>query len=185
MTNAYTYIKESMKKTLGSRMIDWRASDSVVKVDKPIDIGRARNLGYKDKKGFVILRVRVNRGGRQRPRPRKGRRSKRMHVKLVLKMNYQWVAEGRAQRKYNNLEVLNSYQVGKDGKHYFYEVIMVDPHKAEVLNDNNVSWIARGTNKNRALRGLTSAGKKSRGLRHKGPQKKTGPSARANSRRGR
>ncbi|MEK6918897.1 MAG: 50S ribosomal protein L15e [Nanoarchaeota archaeon] len=185
MTNAYEYIKKSMELTLKGRMIDWRAGESVTKIDKPTDIARARTLGYKDKKGFVVIRVRVVRGGRQRPRPRKGRRSKRMHTRLTLKMSYQWVAEGRAQKKYPNLEVLNSYQTGKDGKHYFYEVIMIDPDKPEITNDQNTSWIVRNSNKNKVFRGLTSAGKKSRGLRHRGPEIKSGPSARANERRGR
>src|SRR3989344_6268130 len=127
MTNAYEYIKKSLEASLKSRMIDWRDGESVVKVEKPTDIGRARNLGYKDKKGYIVARVRVVRGGRQKPRPRKGRRSKRMTVRLTLKMNYKWVAEQRAQKKFTNLEVLNSYNLGKDGKHYFYEVIMIDP----------------------------------------------------------
>ena len=185
MTNAYEYIKKSLEASMKSRMIDWRAGESVVKIEKPTDIGRARNLGYKDKKGFIVLRVRVMRGGRQRPRPRKGRRSKRMHTRLTLKMSYQWVAEGRAQKKYTNMEVLNSYQTGKDGKHYFYEVIMVDPHQPGIIADKNVNWLTTSTNKNRVFRGLTSAGKKSRGLSHRGPEIKSGPSARANSRRGR
>jgi len=166
-------------------MIDWRAGNSVVKVEKPTDIGRARTLGYKDKKGFIIARVRVMRGGRQKPRPRRGRRSKRMTVRLTLKMNYQWVAEQRAQKKFTNLEVLNSYNLGKDGKHYFYEVIMIDPSKPEIISDPTISWIIRGTNKNRVYRGLTSAGKKARGLRHRSPELKVRPSLRAWERRGR
>jgi large subunit ribosomal protein L15e len=185
MTNAYKYIQKSLESSLKSRMIDWRASEVVVKVDKPTDIARARSLGYKDKKGFVIVRVRVNRGGRQRPRPKKGRRSKRMHTRLTLKMNYKWVAEGRAQAKFNNLEVLNSYNTGKDGKHYFYEVIMIDPQMPQIANDPTTSWIVDDSNRNRVYRGLTSAGKKARGLRHKSPEKKVRPSARAHSRRGR
>jgi ribosomal protein L15E len=31
-------------------------------------------------------------------------------------MNYRWVAEMRAERNYPNLEVLNSYPIGQDGK---------------------------------------------------------------------
>ena len=47
-------------------------------------------------------------------------------------MSYKWIAESRAAKYYNNLEVLNSYEVGKDGQHYFYEVIMVDPRVPEI-----------------------------------------------------
>ena len=99
-------------------------------------------------------------------------------------MSYQWVAEIRAERKFPNLEVLNSYLLGKDGKHYFYEVIMVDPEKPEIKNDQNLRWISMPQNRNRAQRGLTSAAKKSRGLRSKSPNLKVRPSLRAWQRTG-
>ena len=99
-------------------------------------------------------------------------------------MNYKWIAEQRVARKYKNLEVLNSYQIGKDGIHYFYEVICVDPSKPEIKSDKTINWIGRGANKKRAMRGLTSAGKKSRGLRSKHPANKSRPSVRAGKRRG-
>lgn len=47
-------------------------------------------------------------------------------------MSYQWIAEQRVARKYINLEVLSSYMIGKDGVHYFYEVILVDPTRPEI-----------------------------------------------------
>ena len=34
--------------------------------------------------------------------------------------------------KFKNLEILNSYKLAKDGKHYFFEVILVDPAKPEI-----------------------------------------------------
>ncbi|MBI3334527.1 50S ribosomal protein L15e, partial [Candidatus Pacearchaeota archaeon] len=139
---------------------------------------------YKAKKGFVVARVRVKRGGRQRSRHKHGRKSRKQHVRKVLKMSYQWVAEIRAQNHYKNLEVLNSYWIGKDGKYYFFEVIMVDPQRPEIRKDPIMQWISRADNRKRALRGLTSAGKKSRGLLHKGPGLKVRPSARAWQRRG-
>ena len=80
-------------------------------------------------------------------------------------MNYKWIAEQRAARKFRNLEVLNSYMIGKDGINYFYEVILVDPERSEIKNDKKISWIAKPENRGRVFRGLTSAGKKSRGLR--------------------
>ncbi|MCX6748641.1 MAG: 50S ribosomal protein L15e [Candidatus Pacearchaeota archaeon] len=165
MPNAYDYIKESLRNNLKSKMIGWRKEESVTRIDKPSDIGRARVLGYKDKKGYIVVRVKLNRGGRKRHRVNRNRRSKRQHSSKILKMNYRWVAEGRAQRKYPTLEVLNSYQVAKDGIHYFFEVILVDPNQPIIKADKTVNWICSVKNKNRALRGLTSAGKKSRGLR--------------------
>lgn len=176
--------KKSTPELLKQRLIDWRASDAVVKLDKPTRIDRARALGYKDKKGFLVVRVRLLRGGRKKSRPKKARRSKRLTIRLTLKINYQFVAEQRAQRKFTNLEVLNSYQVGKDGQHYFYEIIMVDPERPEIKNDRTMSWITTPANRNRVYKGLTSAAKKSRGLRHKSHELKIRPSLRAQSRKG-
>ncbi len=184
----YHYVGEAWKKpdskTLKERMIEWRKDPVQVKVDKPLRIDRARSLGYKAKKGFVVIRVRLKRGGHKRPRPNKGRRSKRLHARKTLKMSYRWIAEIRVQNKHKNLEILNSYLVGKDGVHYFYEVICVDPSKPEIKNDKKMKWITDGSNKKRVLRGLTSAGKKSRGLRNKHPTSKVRPSVRAGKRRG-
>ena len=159
-------------------MIEWRKGEVFTRVDKPLRLDRARELGYKDKKGFVVIRVKVLRGGHKRPRPNKGRRSKRLHIRKNLQMNYRWIAESRVARKFTNLEVLNSYLVGKDGIHYFYEVICVDPERPEIKNDPTINWITKGQNRKRPLRGLTSAAKKSRGLRNKGPTIKTRPSVR-------
>ncbi len=166
----YHYMKKAWKKPdkeiLRKRMTEWRKEGVFTKIEKPLRLDRARALGYKDKKGFVMVRVRIKRGGHKRTRPNKGRRSKRMHTRKNLRMNYKGIAETRVQRKYRNLEVLNSYLIGKDGINYFYEVILIDPDKPEIRNDKNLNWIIKKANKKRALRGLTSAGKKSRGLKH-------------------
>jgi len=184
----YHYLREAWKKpdkkTLRERMIDWRKSGVFTAVEKPLRLDRARALGYKDKKGFVIVRIRIKRGGHKRPRPNKGRRSKRLHARKTLKMNYKWIAEQRVARKYKNLEVLNSYNIGKDGIYYFYEVILVDTKRNEIKNDKTINWITNSANKKRPMRGLTSAGKKSRGLRSKNPTNKSRPSVRAGKRRG-
>ncbi|MAE49651.1 50S ribosomal protein L15e [Candidatus Pacearchaeota archaeon] len=169
------------------KLIAWRAGNSVEKVEKPLRLDRARALGYKAKKGFVIARVRVVRGGRKRERAGvKGRSTRKQTNRKTLGMNYQWVAEQRAGRKFANLEVLNSYWVGKDGKHYFYEVILIDPSRPEIAKGRTTKWIV-GAGAKRAQRGLTSAARKSRGLQsNKGhsPTLKVRPSSRANSRKG-
>ncbi len=190
MKSAYSYIRElwhKPKENLGEewkrRLIEWRATDAIERVERPLRLDKARALGYKAKTGFSILRVRLVRGGRKREKRRKGRRSKRQTNKLTLKMNYQWVAEQRAARKYVNLEVLNSYWIAKDGKYYWFEVIMVDPQRPEIQNDPKMSWISE--HRARAYRGLTSAAKKSRGLRNKGLRAlKVRPSLRAHDRKG-
>jgi len=184
MTSAYSYIKQNIRNNLKERLIEWRSSNAVVKLEKPSDIGRARSLGYKDKKGFVIARVRLKRGGHKRARPKKGRKTKNLSIRKNLKMNYQWIAEQRAAKKYRNLEVLNSYKIGKDGVYYFFEVILVDVERPEIKNDKTISWICSSANRGRVFRGLTSAGKKSRGLRSKSREMKVRPSRRAWNRRG-
>jgi len=183
----YHYLRQAWKKpdakTLRERMVEWRKGNVFTKVEKPLRLDRARSLGYKDKKGIVMIRIRIGRGGHKRPRPNKGRRSKRLHTNKNLRMNYKGIAEQRVSKKFANLEVLNSYQIGKDGQHYFYEVICVDPTKMEIKTDKNFNWITKPVNQNRPERGITSAGKKSRGLRSKHPTSSVRPSVGAGKRR--
>ncbi|MEK6871643.1 MAG: 50S ribosomal protein L15e [Nanoarchaeota archaeon] len=184
----YHYVRNVWKKPDQSRvrelMTQWRREQTVTVLERPTRIDRARALGYKAKKGFLVARVRIARGGRKRARPRKGRRSKRMSIIKTLKMNYQWVAEIRAQKKFVNLEVLHSYYLAKDGRYYFYEVILVDPERPEIKNDPTINWITRPENRGRVYRGLTGAAKRSRGLRSKNPMNKNRPSVRAGKRKG-
>ncbi len=184
----YAYIKDLWKnptrELVHERMIQWRAGNSIVKVDKPLRLDKARALGYKAKKGIIVARVRLIRGGRTRPKHTHGRKSGKQHVRKTLKMNARWVAEQRAGRYFNNLEVLNSYQIGKDGKYYFFEVILVDPQMPEMKSDKELNWIISSKHTKRAQRGLTSAGRKSRGLRNRGPNFKVRPSMRAWNRSG-
>jgi len=182
------YLREAWKKpdkeNLRKRMIKWRQGNSITRVEKPLRLDRARNLGYKAKKGIAVVRVKILRGGRKRMRPKKGRRSKRMGIRKVLKMNYKEVAEQRAVRKYNNMEVVGSYKIGKDGKYYFYEIILADRNSPELKNDKEIGRLIKSP-KGKAFRGLTSFGKKARGLRNspvKAP--KVRPSLRAKRRQG-
>ena len=189
MKSSYSFIKEAWqnpdKDLWRSRLIQWRKTDAIERVEKPTRLDRARALGYKAKTGFIIARVRLYRGGRRRPRPNAGRRSKRQTTRKVLKMNYQWVAEQRVARKYPNLEILNSYYLAKDGIYNWFEVILVDPSRPEIIHDKNINWIIRDKNRGRAFRGLTSAARKSRGLRKKGLRAlKVRPSLRAHDRKG-
>jgi large subunit ribosomal protein L15e len=165
-----SFVKEVMKQ----RVIEWRQQPTIVRVERPTRLDRARRLGYKAKQGFVIIRVRVRRGWLKRPRPKAGRRPKRMGVTKVKRAkSLRLVAEERAARKFPNLEVLNSYWVWEDGRYKWYEIIMVDPHHPVVRSDKNVNWICESVHKGRVFRGLTSAGKKVRGLQHKGKASKT------------
>jgi len=166
----YHYIGQAWKKPdailMRKRMEEWRAGNAVVKVEKPLRLDRARILGYKAKPGFVVARVKLMRGGRRRPKRKGGRKSGKMTNKKTLLMNYQWVAEQRAAAKFNNLEVLNSYLIGKDGIYAFYEVILVDPSHPQIISDKDINWIC--SERGRVFHGKTSAAKKSRGLRARG-----------------
>ncbi|MEB3860038.1 MAG: 50S ribosomal protein L15e [Desulfurococcales archaeon] len=148
------------------RLMEWRRQPAIVRLEKPTRLDRARALGYKAKQGVIVVRVRVRKGGRRKPRPNKGRRPKRMGVYgFAPAKSIRLIAEERAQRKYPNMVVLNSYYVGEDGLYKWYEVILVDPNHPSIRNDPELSWVSTGKHKGRPFRGLTSAGKKMRGLR--------------------
>ena len=184
----YSHIKETWtkpKENLGSlwkeRLIEWRRTNSVVRVERPTRLDKARGLGYKAKQGYVVVRVRLPRGGRQRELFKSGRRSKARRRKKILSLNYQVIAEQRANKKYPNCEVLNSYYLAKDGKNYWFEVILAE--REQVSRYAGMEWLKNS--RGRVYRGLTSAGRKSRGLRGKGKgHEKNRPSLRANRGRG-
>ena len=182
------YIKQAWKqprKNLGqeykNKLVEWRRENSVTRVEHPTRIDRARNLGYKAKQGFVITRVRVIRGGKKNPTIHKGRDGGDLSTKITQSKNYKWIAEERAQKRYPNLEVLNSYWVGQDEKHMWHEVILVDIYHPQIAADQKINWLISNKHTRRVHRGLTSAAKTSRGLRSKGiGAEKVRPSIRAN-----
>jgi len=187
----YKYVRDAWKqpkKNLGvlwrERLILWRKEPAIIRIDRPTRIDRARSLGYKAKDGYLVVRTRLKRGGRKRERPlKKGRRSKRATIRKVVGKSYRWVAEERVNRKYRNCEVLGSYEVGKDGRYYWFEIILGDRIKLAKYKDTE--WIEMLKHKGRVFRGKTSAGKSSRGLRNKGKgAEKLRPSLRAHGRRG-
>ncbi len=163
-----------------------KEKESIVRIERPTNLSTAKHLGYKAKQGIVLARVRIRKGSGAHTRPNRGRRPKRMGVrKLTRRMNIQSMAEQRVARKFINLEVLNSYWVGEDGKHKYYEVIMLDPSHPSILADSNLNWIAKSGHKGRAFRGKTSAQRKGRGMvpkKHLGHEKNY-PSQRAHNRK--
>lgn len=165
---------------LKARLIEWRREPVTLRVYRPTRLDRARSLGYKAKKGILVVRQRATRGGHTRPDIKGGRRTSTSSQKKNVAKNYQVICEERVARKYINCEVLNSYYVGQDGKHIWYEVILVERDNPSVFLDKNTAW-ARDT-KHRVFRGLTSGSKKSRGLRKKGfGSENTRPSKKANN----
>ena len=134
--SAYRYIANSFRATLGEegqalrheRLLLWRRDHTVVRLEHPTRLDRARAIGWRAKNGYLIARVRVRRGGQRKRAIIGGRRPKRKGIlRMTLAKSLQRIAEERAQKHYPNLEVLNSYWVGEDGKEKFFEVILVDP----------------------------------------------------------
>jgi large subunit ribosomal protein L15e len=184
------YIREIWKKPKENKLykgklIDFRKQETITKIDKPTRIDRARALGYKAKQGFVIVRVKIKKGTRVRKRITKGRKPSKLGTRIPAKKSKQVISEERVAKKFPNLEVLNSYWIGEDGKSKWYEVILVDKNHPQIKNDKDINWILSRKNKGRVFRGLTSAGKKSRGLGKKGKgAEKIRPSIRAKGRVG-
>lgn len=115
--------------------------------------------------------VRVRRGGRKRPVVKGiqyGKPTNQGVTELKFARNKRSVAEERVGRRCGNLRVLNSYWVNEDAQFKYFEVILVDPNHSSIRNDPVINWIAKPVMKHRELRGLTSAGRKARGLNKKG-----------------
>lgn len=165
-----------------ARLYKWRREPVITRVERPTRLDRARALGYKAKQGYIVVRTRVRRGSLRKTRFKMGAKPSGMGVeKITASKSIQRIAEERVFSKYPNMEVLNSYWVGEDGRHKYYEIILVDPAHPVILSDPKISWIAHAGNTNRVLRGKTSAGQKGRGMRYKGKgSEKTRPSLRAN-----
>lgn len=117
------------------RLRKWRNEKTVKRIERPTRIDRARSLGYKAKQGFVVARTRIRKGSRKSPKKSGGRRSKRSGRFFTRKKSKQEIAEQRANKKFPNLEVLNSYWVAEDGKYKWFEVIMVDPEYPAAKKD--------------------------------------------------
>jgi large subunit ribosomal protein L15e len=168
------------------RLIEFRKeTKSIVPTEKPTNLARAKELGYKAKQGITVVRVRVRKGSGLHRKPVKARRPKRMGVKkLTRRKSIQSIAEERAAKKHPNCEVMNSYYIAEDGKNKYFEVILIDPANPCIKNDKKLKWLTEKQHKGRVHRGLTSAAKKSRGLHKKGKgAEKARPSQRAHDRK--
>jgi large subunit ribosomal protein L15e len=159
--------KENIGEGWKSRLIQWRKEKVVTKAERPTRSDRAHSLGYKAKQGYVIARVRVQKGKRKRPKFKGGRVPKKMGRFFPAGKSNQLLCEERAARKFPNMEVLGSYYVAEDGKHDWYECVLADPNNANISRDRERKWIADKQHKKRVFRTLTSSGRKIRGLRKK------------------
>ena len=183
----YQHLRETWQNLdsnlLRERLVKWRQEPAILRIERPTRLDRARSLGYKAKLGYVVVRVKVRRSRRFRMKFKGGRRPKAMRRKKVVNLSYQSIAEARANDKYPNCEVLNSYFVAKDGMHIWHEIILVDKNHPAIKADERISWISNPEHTGRVYRGLTSSMKKTRGMLRKGKgAEKVRPSRRAKGR---
>jgi len=172
---AYKYMNEIWRKKqsdvmrflLRVRCWQYRQLSAIHRIPRPTRPEKARRLGYRAKQGYSLFRVRVRRGGRKRPVTKGqtyGKPKTHGVNEIKFERSLQSVAEERVGRKCGALRVLNSYWVGQDSTYKFYEVMLVDPFHKAIRRDAKIQWICNPVMKHREMRGLTSAGKKSRGL---------------------
>jgi len=121
------------------RVIGWRKQAAVTRIDKPSRLQRARRLGYKAKQGIIVVRMRVGTGGMRKQRPTGGRRPKHLGVtRIKADDDMKTVANRRAVQRYPNMRFLGSYFIYKDGKHYWFEVILADPSHPRIIQDKEL-----------------------------------------------
>ncbi len=160
---AYKYFRKTfeVKEKRRQNVIGWNRRGSFERIENPSRLDRAHAVGYRAKQGFVIVRARIGKGSSKREQPAGGRKPAHAGMtRITPAKSLQRIAEERVSKKYPNLEALNSYYAGESGKHVWYEVIMVDPSHPVIKTDRKISWIA--SQRGRAERGLTSAGKMGR-----------------------
>jgi large subunit ribosomal protein L15e len=137
MKNMYDYINETWQKYFKEKpddykayLIKWRSEPRITRVDKPTRIDMARELGYKDKPGYIVVRVRMSRGGMKIQRPNSGRRQKHSGSKLISgQVSKADIAVHRVLSTYRNMKALGAYYLGEDGKHVWYEIVLHDPQE--------------------------------------------------------
>ena len=114
---------KTRSQALRERITKWRRTPPVVRVERPLNPPKARSLGYKATRDFIVVRSRIARGKRRRRRPDLGRKPGKNRKTQPPGRSLREMAEQRAAKRYPNLKLVNSYYVGSDGQYKFYEVI--------------------------------------------------------------
>ena len=131
LMGAYKYILQSFAKTtaergdiLRKRLQEWRSQPPVIRIEKPTNPARAREIGYKAKKEIVVIRVRVHKGKRTRRKPNMGRKPGKNVKRVSMAKPLSWMATQKALRKHTNLALVGSYKAATDGDSEYFEVIL-------------------------------------------------------------
>ena len=106
------------------RVSAWRKGKTIQRVEKPLNPLRARELGYKAKKGFFVIRACTKRGKRVRKKADLGRKPGKNRKRENPGKPWKWFAEQKALRSHKNAELIGSYLAGEDGSYKFFEVLL-------------------------------------------------------------
>ncbi len=123
-------LREAEAKARSGVVASLKEKPAVFRLERPLDPARARSLGYKSLPGYMSAISRVPRGGRRKPRPTSGRRSK--HAGSVLftpGLSRGEIAVARAARKFKNMRALGYHKIAEDGTNLWFEVVFVDRAK--------------------------------------------------------
>lgn len=126
--------QDSMKRrteAFRKRIRDWNDQEGIIRVEKPTNIARARELGYRASREIIVVRVRVRKGKRVREPADLGRKPAKNRKKENPGKKWQWFAEVKAWKKHRNMKLIGSYYAGADGMHSYYEVILKGMHSRE------------------------------------------------------
>ena len=129
---AFKYIRENEKSIYRDKdrqrelVYALARSSSIERPDGPTKLAKARSIGYKAKRGYIVVRVRVNKGSFRRVRPVHARRPSKTGIYYNLSISKKKIAENRAAKRYPNMDILGSYFLGDNGKYQWYEVVMHD-----------------------------------------------------------
>ena len=173
--DAYKYIQEQWRKKqsdvmrflLRVRCWQYCQLSAVHGAPCPTWPDKARQLGYKAKQGYIIYRIHVHHGGRKCLVPKGATYGKPVHHgvnQLKFARSLQSIAEERVGHNCGALRVLNSYWMGEDSTHKFFEVILIDPFHKAIGRNPDTQWITKPVHKHKEMRGLACAGQKSHGL---------------------
>ena len=99
------------------------------RIERPTKLAKAKTIGYKAKKGYIIVRVRVSKGDFRRPRANHARRPSKSGLYYKLAVSREDIARNRALRVYKNMDVIGSYFLIEDGNNKWFEVVMADSKK--------------------------------------------------------
>lgn len=155
---SFNYYKELRK--YSKVKLNNNKKKAIEKVKYPTRLEASKRIGYKRNIGLSLYRVKIRKGDRRVGIPNRGRSPSKLAPSKSLRLNLKHVAERRANRKHKEMDVINSYWVGKTGSHTWYEVMMGNFNN-KVLKKR---FSIKKHNKRKVFRGLTCSGRKTRNL---------------------